>query len=260
MVVHIYYIALVSFAVLSCITLPLSILSCYWDIATIDRGMINDNLPSGYRLSTFAQDKFLLIIDENDKSDTDDNDEDVQSQWINNPHVMANTNSGLWSSCLSISELEYEEVVSNLSWVGPKCVDHEEWSDDGHGDSSFIPRWRKTMNLSISCFITALIIITAAMLLGIIGILYRQAACVLVDSVLFQLTVFFSLFGIAIHIYNRTERRRDLSCSPDFPTVCVGVSYNSGWSQILGVLSVIFSGGAAAGLYGLSRDIISRSW
>ena len=28
-----------------------------------------------------------------------------------------------------------------------------------------MPRWRKTMNLSISCFITALIIITAAMLL-----------------------------------------------------------------------------------------------
>ena len=51
----------------------------------------------------FYQDKFLLIIDENDKSDMDDNDEDVQSQWINNPHVMANTNSGLWSSCLSIS-------------------------------------------------------------------------------------------------------------------------------------------------------------
>ena len=28
-----------------------------------------------------------------------------------------------------------------------------------------MPRWRKTMNLSISCFITALIIITAAIML-----------------------------------------------------------------------------------------------
>jgi len=240
-----------------------SVLSTYWDIATVDRDIVSHNLPSGYRLETFAKDKFLLIVDQRDKSDANtdiDDADDLQSPWINNPMVMANTNSGLWSSCLSISELEYEEVVSNLSWVGPKCVDHEEWSYDGNRENGFTPRWRKTMNLSISCFITALIIITAAMLLGIIGILYRQAACVLVDSVLFQLTVFFSLFGIAIHIYNRTQRRIDLSCSPDFPTVCVSMSYNSGWSQILGVLSVIFSGGAAAGLYGLSRDIISRSW
>ena len=42
-----------------------------------------------------------------------------------------------------------------------------------------------------------------ALLQGTIGILYNQAACVLVDSVLFQLTVFFSVFGIAIHLYNR---------------------------------------------------------
>ena len=33
---------------------------------------------------------------------------------------------------------------------------------------------------------------------GIIGVLYRQAACVLVDSVLFQLTVFFSMFGMVM--------------------------------------------------------------
>ena len=54
----------------------------------------------------YTQDKFLLIVDQRDKSDANtdiDDADDLQSPWINNPMVMANTNSGLWSSCLSIS-------------------------------------------------------------------------------------------------------------------------------------------------------------
>jgi len=148
--------------------------------------------------------------------------------------------------------------LSNLSWIGPLCINHNDWTEDE--DINEVVRWRRTMNLSISCFITALLIITAAFLLGAIGILYEQAACVLVDSVLFQLTVFFSMFGMAIHFYNREERQQDLSCSADYPQVCSGFTYSIGWSQVLGVLSILSSGGAAAGLYGLSRVIISRSW
>ena len=51
-----------------------------------------------------------------------------------------------------------------------------------------------------------LLLIFNCLLQGLIGVLYNQAACVLVDSVLFQLTVFFSVFGIAIHLYNRFNK------------------------------------------------------
>ena len=52
--------------------------------------------------------------------------------------------------------------MSNLSWIGDRCIDHDKWSVE---EDSPQPRWRRTMNLSISCFITALIIVTAALLL-----------------------------------------------------------------------------------------------
>ena len=48
-----------------------------------------------------------------------------------------------------------------------------------------------------------MIILTAAVVLAVVGILYRQAACILVDSVLFQLAVFFSLLGITLHWIHR---------------------------------------------------------
>merc|ERR1719229_319936 len=83
--------------------------------------------------------------------------------------------------CWIVSESEYQILLHNLSWLGPQCVDLDTWDMD-EDDEVHMPRWRKTMNLSISCFITALIIIIAAIMLGTIGILYNQAACVLVDS------------------------------------------------------------------------------
>ena len=152
-----------------------------------------------------------------------------------------------------LPDADYEATLSNLTWLGPRCMDLGDWTSPAEAEDH-VARWRKTMNLSISCFITALIIITAAVMLvredqkikekpfkrsfrsrnsfhspqlnflsnlsqtfslikvsdfplfllqGLIGVLYNQAACVLVDSVLFQLTVFFSVFGIAIHLYNR---------------------------------------------------------
>ena len=93
---------------------------------------------------------------------------------------------------------------------------------------------------------------------GIIGVLYRQAACLLVDSVLFQLTVFFSMFGMVIHYYNRHERHTDLACSPSLPSLCPAMTYTGGWSQLLAIISIAATSLTAVGLYGLSRLIISR--
>ena len=70
-------------------------------------------------------------------------------------------------TCIHANFLEssYEEVKRNLSWIGERCIEHEELGYDEEPEILSTPRWRKTMNLSLSCFITALIIITAAMLL-----------------------------------------------------------------------------------------------
>ena len=43
-------------------------------------------------------------------------------------------------------------------------MDLGDWTSPAEAEDH-VARWRKTMNLSISCFITALIIITAAVML-----------------------------------------------------------------------------------------------
>ena len=113
------------------------------------------------------------------------------------------------------------------------------------------------MNLCISCCITSLIIISAALLLGMVGVLYKQAACILVDSVLFQLAVFFSVFGMAIHFTNRLERRPDLGSPCGQPAVCGAVSYWTGWSQYLGLGGVALCAATALCVYSMSRLIIT---
>ena len=143
----------------------------------------------------------------------------------------------------------------NLSWVGEKCVSHESRNIQSK-DKFYFPRWKKVMNLSISCCITSIIIISVGLLLGIVGVLYKQATCILVHSVLLQLAVFFSIFGMAIHFTNRLERRPDIGSPCSHPFTCSALSHWTGWSQHLGLAGVMLCAVTAAQVYGLSRLVI----
>ena len=151
---------------------------------------------------------------------------------------------------------DFLELKLELPWIGEKCVSHELRIFPAK-DKFFIPRWRRVMNLSISCCLTSLIIISAALLLGIIGVLYKQAACILVDSVLFQLAIFFSVFGMAIHFTNRVNRRTDLSTSCSHGEICKSLTFWTGWSQYLGLGGVALCTATAGAVYGLSRVVIT---
>ena len=77
-------------------TLPVSVLSNYWEWTTVNVDILKQiNLQNGFNASPVAGGKLFLITKE---------DEAVsEREWLNNPSILANTNSGLWSSCLSIS-------------------------------------------------------------------------------------------------------------------------------------------------------------
>ena len=121
-----------------------------------------------------------------------------------------------------------------------------------------------------------MIILSAAVVLAVVGILYRQAACILVDSVLFQLAVFFSLLGMTLHWIHRQvsvllnkavqweqnqylpfcreERRAALAG----PAALTGrMEFYTGWSLYLALLGVILSTMFAIAMYILSRLLIS---
>ena len=81
---------------LACVTLPVSVLSNYWEWTTVDVDILKQiKLQHGVQATPLVEGKLFLIAKEDQAVS--------EKEWINNPNILANTNSGLWSSCLSIS-------------------------------------------------------------------------------------------------------------------------------------------------------------
>ena len=81
---------------LACVTLPVSVLSNYWEWTTVNVDILKQiKLQHDIQATPLAEGRLFLIAKE---------DQTVsEREWLNNPDILANTNSGLWSSCLSIS-------------------------------------------------------------------------------------------------------------------------------------------------------------
>ena len=88
----------------------MSVLSSYWEWSTINHDFLYYNLPSDYRVTSFQGGKLLIVQKEKE--------EFVPQPWLNNPNVMANTVSGLWSSCLFLDggkeDCYYNEIIDLL--------------------------------------------------------------------------------------------------------------------------------------------------
>ena len=96
------------------------------------------------------------------------------------------------------------------------------------------PPWLRVMNISISCCLTSLIIVTAALILSLVGMFYRQATCLLVDCVLLLISVFFFLLSLSLHWAHRQPRAASLLGSSLSLLTC-----QPGWSQYLGLIIII---------------------
>ena len=85
---------------LACVTLPVSVLSNYWEWTTVDVDILKQiKLQHGVQASALVEDRLFLITKEGQAMS--------EKVWLNNPNILANTNSGLWSSCLSMSGEKY---------------------------------------------------------------------------------------------------------------------------------------------------------
>ena len=151
----------------------LSIFSPYWDTSTLTRDSRGINSTwNDWRVLEVMEDKLILFYRDKTLLSED--------MWLNNPSVLAATRVGLWDTCLDMTRVQYEDLVSSLPWLGPQCISHEyKLLDDSL--RSRLPQWFKVMNISISCCLTCLIILGAAVLLTLMGMWYRQATCFLVD-------------------------------------------------------------------------------
>ena len=234
------------------ITVSVSIFSEHWDMSSLAPGL-NITNGHGWRSVELIQSEFVLLYKDGALLS--------EEVWINNPSVLAATRGGLWHTCLHMSRVQYEQLVTSLSWLGPQCVQH---SDKILGqDDQRMPQWFKVMNISISCCLTCLIIITVSLLLTILGMWYRQATCLTITGVMYQLATFFFLLHSAINWTHADQRVPGLSLPPSHSlpqdvdaSIRQQVTFYPGWSQYLGAVGIIFSLLSSVTLYVLSRVLI----
>ena len=147
------------------------------------------------------------------------------SPWPHNPHLLARTHSGLWRTCLDVSQEEYREfLLPSLPWLGERCLSHQDRQGTG-----VLPQWLRVMNISISCCLTSIIIVSVALTLTTVGLWYKQATCILVTAVLMLISVFFFLLSLSLHWVHRHQRSASLSASSQSV-----LSSSPGWSQYSG--------------------------
>ena len=156
----------------------------------------------------------------------------MESSWPRNSGLLTSTRSGLWRTCLDVSLQEYREyILPAFPWIGARCFSHYARQNVG----AALPPWLRVMNISISCCLTSLIIVSAALILTVVGQWYRQATCFLVNSVLMLISVFFFLLSLSLHWFHRQERRLMLSG----PQTSILTS-RPAWSQYVGNNNLTF--------------------
>ena len=93
---YLYYGLSLTLSVLTSVILTVSIFSTYWEGSSIDLKYLKENLASDLILTEYASGQFLIVLQE--KSALAE-----WPEWPNNPGILADTHSGLWSTCLALS-------------------------------------------------------------------------------------------------------------------------------------------------------------
>ena len=203
----------------SLVLFSLCVLSDSWELTRIRREVLPLN-TTDWRFLEIVKERMFIV----------DGDSVMLGQpWHQNSLVLAATHSGLWRTCLSVSLEEYRDLLTSLPWLGDRCVSLSHSVRQETGGGGGLPPWLRVMNISISCCLTSLIIVTAALVLGLVGMFYKQATCLLVDCVLMLISVFFFLLSLSLHWAHRHQRTASLSGSSQ--TLLVS---QPAWSQYLG--------------------------
>ena len=206
----------------SLVLFSLCVLSDSWELTRIRREVLPLNTTTDWTFLEIVKERMFIVSGDS---------ESLSQPWHQNSLLLAATHSGLWRTCLDVSLEEHRDLLTSLPWLGDRCVplSHSVRQKTGGGGGGGPPPWLRVMNISISCCLTSLIIVTAAVVLGLVGMFYKQATCLLVDCVLMLISVFFFLLSLALHWAHRHQRTASLWGSSG-----TLLTSQPAWSQYLG--------------------------
>ena len=115
--IHLYYTICLILAISTVVTLGLSIFSTFWEGSSLNLSHAKANLPPGSRLTEYLGGKLVLVqrVTENLTSKLE--------VWQNNPDVLANTHSGLWTTCMDVTgENMVQFVLLHVYWIDVRIL------------------------------------------------------------------------------------------------------------------------------------------
>ncbi|XP_053982109.1 uncharacterized protein LOC128887194 [Hylaeus anthracinus] len=111
---------------------------------------------------------------------------------------------GIWIMCVSLAEEEIR-LLGQVGFPQGRCINYLS-PDEAHEEIR--AAWQNRMqNLSISCSLVCLIILSTAVLIGFFGLCRHQISAVLVTGVMYLLAATFALFTLTIIHFKRAQDR-----------------------------------------------------
>ncbi|CAG7724240.1 unnamed protein product [Allacma fusca] len=194
---------------------------------------------SGSKGSSSTEDRELSDL-ESDAFSSPGPDLETRANIVANPAIvfLLPLHSGVWISCIDITEQQFDEL-QNLGYHNMvHCVDHL------NPDLPKPPEGRKwqhrMQNLAIACAMVCLILLGAAVVVGLFGILSRQISAILVTGVIYVLAALFALFTLTIvHLKDKNRHEKEMldvwtQLTPDYSEYSTARNISHGWSLTLG--------------------------
>ncbi|XP_015516619.1 uncharacterized protein LOC124297343 [Neodiprion virginianus] len=120
------------------------------------------------------------------------------------PGFLVPMNGGIWTLCVSLTEEEIR-LLGRVGFPQEKCINYLT-PDEAHEEIR--ATWQNRMqNLSISCSLVCLIILSCAAPVGFFGLCRHQISAVLVAGVMYLLAATFALFTLTIIHFKRAQDR-----------------------------------------------------
>ena len=112
---------------LACATLPVSVLSNYWEWTTVNVDILKQiKLQHGVKASALVEGRLFLITREGQAMS--------EKVWLNNPNILANTNSGLRAELAAAMEqiilvkpgpsVPEAAATSPVTRINPSAAEH----------------------------------------------------------------------------------------------------------------------------------------
>ena len=97
----------------SLLLFSLCVLSDSWELTKIRKDVLPLNKTNGGSFLEIVKDRIFIVNGDSVS---------VNQPWHQSSLLLATTHSGLWRTCLDVSQEEYRDLLTSFPWLGDRCI------------------------------------------------------------------------------------------------------------------------------------------